>query len=248
MNFDFGTFWDYFCKTCLIFLILIVLNSILGDFSFRIKYSFPKSSSTSQELINTNVAPIQINLENQKYIKAYGEKNIYALQPMAEYSIAGLVVTKNTNFWFRDIMRNTFDDICLMDIGIVWGELAKDKNKLHKYWKFKSHKTLGQSRRLEWRSKVPQNEMYWSLGFVNSHISHTHLIPANANVMGALLKIKKNDIVKLDGYLVDIYTDKNETVAKTSMSRTDTDPTSRGYGACEDMYVKQVQIGNKVYK
>ena len=90
--------------------------------------------------------------------------------------------------------------------------------------------------------------MYWELGFVSSHISHTHLIPANANVMGALLKIKKNDIVKLDGYLVDIYTDKSETVAKTSMSRTDTDPTSRGSGACEDMYVKQVQIGNKIYK
>ena len=135
-----------------------------------------------------------------------------------------------------------------MDIGIVWGDLAKDKHKLHKYWKFKSHKTLGQSRRLEWQSKVPYNEMYWELNYVNSHISHTHLIPANPNVMGALLTIKKNDIVKLDGYLVDIYTDKSETVAKTSMSRTDTDPTSRGYGACEDMYVKLVQIGNKIYK
>ena len=66
--------------------------------------------------------------------------------------------------------------------------------------------------------------------------------------MAGLLSIKKNDIVKLDGYLVDIYTDKNELVARTSMSRTDTDPTSRGSGACEDMYVKQVQIGNKIYK
>ena len=49
-------------------------------------------------------------------------------------------------------------------------------------------------------------------------------------------------------HLVDIYTDKSELVARTSMSRTDTDPTSRGSGACEDMYVKQVQIGNKIYK
>lgn len=248
MDFDFGNIWNYFCKACLIFFIIIIFNSILGDILFRTKYSFPKISTTSQEIINTNNAPVQINLENQKYIKAYGEKNIYALQPMAKYSISGLVVTKNTNFWFRDIMRNSFDDICLMDIGIVWGDLAKNKNRLHKYWKFKSHKTLGQSRRLEWRSKVPYEEMYWELGFVSSHISHTHLIPANANVMGALLKIKRNDIVKLDGYLVDIYTDKSETVAKTSMSRTDTDPTSRGSGACEDMYVKQVQIGNKIYK
>ena len=144
-------------------------------------------------------------------------------------------------------MRNQFDDICLMDLGIVWGDLANDRKELYKHWKFKSHKTLGQARQLEWRSKPPHNTP-WTLGYVSSHISHTHLIPANYNVMGGLLRIKKNDIVKLDGYLVDIYTDKSELVARTSMSRTDTDPTSRGSGACEDMYVKQVQIGNKIYK
>ena len=90
--------------------------------------------------------------------------------------------------------------------------------------------------------------MPWELGFVSSHISHTHLIPANPNVMGGLLAIKKNNIVKIDGYLVDIYTDKSELIAKTSMSRTDTDATSRGSGACENMYVRQVQIGNKIYR
>lgn len=245
---DLSKIWDLFCKLCLIILILMIFNSILGDILFRIKYSYPKLSSTSTQTINTKDAPIQKDLKQEKYIKAYGEKNIYALKLQSEYSISGLVVSKNTNFWLRDVMRNNFDDICLMDIGIVWGDLAQNKNRLHKYWKFKSHKTLGQSRRLEWRSKVPYEEMYWDLSFVNSHISHTHLIPANPNVMGGLLQIKKNDIVKLDGYLVDIYTDKSETVALTSMSRYDTDTSSRGYGACEDMYVKQVQIGDKIYK
>ena len=245
---DFNRVWNWFCKGCLILLILIIINSILGDILFRIKYSFPKIADTSQNIINTQNEPVQNNLADSNYIKAYGEKNIFALKPQAEYSIAGLVVTKNTNFWFRDIMRSTFDDICLMDIGIVWGELAKDKQKLYKNWKFKSLKTLGESRRLEWCSKVTTATMPWDLSYVSSHISHTHLIPANPNIMGALLRIKKNDIVKIDGYLVDIYTDKNELVAKTSLSRTDTDPTSRGSGACEDMYVKQVQINNKIYR
>lgn len=245
---NFGRIWNWFCKVCLILLILISINSILGDILFRIKYSFPKVSETTQNVINTQKNPIQNNLTNSSYIKAYGEKNIFILKPQAEYSIAGMVVTKNTNFWVRDIMRTSFDDICLMDIGIVWGELAADKQKLYKNWKFKSLKTLGESRRLEWRSKVPADTMPWSLNFVSSHISHTHLIPANANVMGALLTIKINDIVKFDGYLVDIYTAKNQLVANTSLSRTDTDPTSRGSGACEDMYVKQVQINNKIYR
>lgn len=244
---DFNTLWNWFCKLCLIAVILIFINSILGDILFRIKYSFPKISGTTQEIIDTTKNPVQNNLNNAEYIKAYGEKGIYALLPQAEYSISGMVVTKNTNFWFRDIMRNKFDDICLMDLGIVWGDLANDRKKLYKNWKFKSHKTLGQSRRLEWRSRPPHNSP-WALSYVSSHISHTHIIPANYNVMGGLLSIKKNDIVKLDGFLVDIYTDKSQLIARTSMSRTDIDPTSRGSGACEDMYVKQVQIGNKIYK
>ena len=145
-------------------------------------------------------------------------------------------------------MRSEFDDVFLIDLGIVWGELASKPKELHKHWKFKSTKTLGQARQLQWRAKPPYNNTYWDLNYVSSHVSHTHIIPANANVMGALLKVKKNDIVKIDGYLVDIYNGKGNTLGKSSLSRTDTDATSRGYGACEEMYAKQVQIGNKVYK
>ena len=234
--------WNWFCKVSFIAFILICLNSILGDAMFRLQYSFPKVTSTSAQQIDTFSEPIQIDLRNNDIITAKGDKNRFILRPQAKYTLSGLVLAKNTNFWFRDIMRSTFDDICLMDIGVAWGELAVDKNILYKHWKFKSYKSLGQSRRLEWRSKPPYDNTVWDLGYVSSHVSHTHLIPKNANVMGALLTIKKNDIVKLDGYLVDIYTDKNELVARTSMSRHDRDSTSRGSGACEDMYVTQVQI------
>ncbi len=245
---EFTDIWNTFSKICLFAFILICLNSIIGDAMFRLKYSFPHASYTTIEKINIQNEPTQINLEPKKYLNVFGEKGRYRLEPQAKYSLSGLVVARNTNFWFRDIMRSTFDDLCLMDIGIVWGDLAQDKTKLYKHWKFKSYKTLGQGRRLEWRTKPPYDDMPWSVGFVSSHVSHTHLIPANANVMAALLKIKKNDIVKLDGYLVDIYTDNGEVVAKSSLSRLDTDATSRGYGSCEDMYVEQVQIKNKIYK
>ncbi len=240
--------FDWFCKICLLIFIGLCLNSMLGDFLFWANNSFPKVTETTTEKIITKDEPVQKQLSGKKYIKVYGEKYPFVLNYQAKYSISGLVVTKNSNFWFRDVMRSKFDDICLIDFGIVWGELSADKEKLYKHWKFKSSKTLGQSRRLEWRSKPPYNDMPWTLDYVSSHISHTHMIPKNKNIMGALLKIKKNDIVKIDGYLVDIYTDKSETIAKTSLSRTDNDPISRGYGACEDMYVTQVQIGDKIYR
>ena len=245
---NYNDIWNWFCKLCMIALILIVINSLLGDLLFRIKYSFPKISATSDQIINTKQDPVQINLKQEKYIKAYGEKNVYALKPQAKYSLSGLVVSKNTNFWFRDVMRNSFDDIALLDLGIVWGDLAADKKTLYKNLKFKSTKTLGEARQLQVRCRKSCSDIPWGISYVDTHLSHTHLIPANANIMGGLLRIKKNDIVRLDGYLVDIYTDKGETVALTSLSRGDKNTTSRGYGACEDMYVKQVQIGNKIYK
>ena len=211
------------------------------------QYSFPKVSEITENVIKTQQDPIQKEITDSKYIKVKGEKNKYFINPQAKYSISGLVVAKNNNFWFRDVMRSDFDDICLIDFGIVWGNLARDKNELYKYWKFKSKKTLGQSRQLEWRSKCSLNQQPWTLDYFNSHVAHTHMIPANTNVMAALLKIKKNDYIKLDGYLVDIYDKDFQIIAKTSLSRYDTNPTSRGYGACENMYVKSVQIGDKIY-
>lgn len=240
--------FKWFCGISFFIMLLIILNSIIGDLKFRLQYSFPKVTEITQKTISTYNDPIQTSVKETKYIKTQGEKNKFALKAEAEYSISAIVLTTNSNFWFRDIMRSKFDDICLLDLGLAWGELADDPDKLYKHWKFKSIKTLGQSRRLEWRAKPPYDDIGWNLDYVSSHVAHTHIIPANANVMGALLKIKKNDIVKLDGYLVDIYTDKSELIAKTSLSRTDRDATSRGSGACEDMYVTQVQIGNKIYR
>ncbi len=244
---DFEDIWKWFCRFSLITFIIIVINSILGDILFR-KFSFPHVSSVTQSPIDTYNDPIQNMLDNAKYMKVNGEKHKYAIQPQAEYSLSGLVVAKNNNFWFRDVMRSEFDDVFLMDLGVAWGELASNPKELYKHWKFKSFKTLGQSRRLQWQSKPPYDRANWGIDYVSSHVSHTHIIPANANVMGALLKIKKNDIVKIDGYLIDIYNEKGDTLGRSSLSRTDTDATSRGYGACEEMYAKQVQIGNKVYK
>ncbi len=240
--------FERFCQLSLIIVIAVILTSTVKDISFRMKYSSPSVSSYSNTQIETANNPIQINLNGKDYIKVNGEVGIYVLKLQAEYSISGLVVAKNSNFWLRGLMRNKFDDVCLLDLGIVWGDLAVDKRLLYKNIKFKSVKTLGEMRQLQPKCKKHYcKDFPWSMNYFNTHLSHTHLIPANSNVMSALLTIKENDIVKLDGYLVDIYTDKSEVIAKTSLSRTDTNPTSRGYGACEDMYVTKVQIGYKIY-
>lgn len=241
--------FDIFCKLSLIFMVFVCLNSLAGDLLFRLQYCNPKYSYTAKSSVSAQNEPIQQNLKGNDYIEVFGEKHSYLLNLQAKYSISAIVLTKNTNFWFRDLMRSRFDDICLIDLGLAWGDLVSNKEKLYKYWKFRSYKTLGMGRRLEWQGKYPSDDGIMSIEYVSSHVAHTHIIPANSNVMSALLKIKKNDLIKLDGYLVDILdAETKQIIAKTSLSRTDTDSTSRGYGACEDMYVERVQINDKVYE
>lgn len=222
---------------------------MMGDFIFKIQHLNPKITSTATELINTQGMPIQNNIPKDEQVsitRSSDKNNIFVLKPQAEYILSGLVVAKNTNFFLRDVLYSDFDEICIMDLGIVWGEIAT-KQYVNRHLKFRSVKTLGFARQLQYRAKN-YNTLPHEWSYISSHLSHTHIIPANSNVTKALVKIKPYDIVKLEGYLVDIYKENGETVALTSLSRFDENNTSRGYGACEDMLVTSVQIGNKIYK
>jgi len=247
--------WEWFCKISMVIMAVLLLNSIIGDLQFRAMYSFPQVSATAKTAINPHNDPVQINLKKTEFFPASGEKKKFILEKQAKYSISGLTVATNTNFFLRDVLRSDFDDLFLMDIGLTWGDLA-DKSIVKKYFNFKSKKTLGSARTLYPNPKgcylntvcYASSGSYKNFSYLQNHFSHTHLTPASANVMKALLTIKKWDVVRLDGYLVDVYNDKSEVIAKTSLSRDDTNATSRGYGACEVMYVTRVQIGDKVYK
>lgn len=239
-----------FCNICFIIMVCILGYSFLGDLSFKLKHAFPQMTEATYKEINTEEEPVQTMLQKDGLKLERGENDYteYAYDKIAEYSLSGMIVAINTDFWLRGLMRNDFDNVSLMDIGIVWGKIA-DKDYVKKYLKFKSEKT-STARWLRYRYECRGNDC---LGFdyIKSHVAHTHLVPANDNIMSALLTLKKYDKVKLDGYLVDLYFSKGGK-AITSISRTDNNAGSRGRnnggGACEIMLVKQVQIEERIYR
>ena len=237
------------CYICTIIMSLLLFNSLMGDLFFKLRHLNPKPTTTTQEILSVAEDPIQVMLTKDEAttISRRTDKNrVFNLLPQAKYSITGMLVAKNTNFFLRDVLHSDFDEICLIDFGLVWGEIAS-KKYVQNNLKFKSVKTLGFARQLEYRAKN-FNTLPHSWKYIKTHLSHTHLIPANSNVTKALMSVKKYQVVKLEGYLVDIYKENGDTVALTSLSRFDENSTSRGYGACEDMFVTSVQIGNKIYK
>ena len=62
-----------------------------------------------------------------------------------------------------------------------------------------------------------------------THVSHTHAIPATKNVKKALNAIQKGQVVKLDGYLVDVFDNRYDRFAMSSLSLSDENESSRGY-------------------
>ena len=237
------------CYICTIIMSLLLFNSLMGDLFFKLRHLNPKPTTSTQEILSVAEEPVQVMLTKDEAttISRRTDKNrVFNLLPQAKYSITGMLVAKNTNFFLRDVLHSDFDEICLIDFGLVWGEIAS-KKYVQNNLKFKSVKTLGFARQLEYRAKN-FNTLPHSWKYIKTHLSHTHLIPANSNVTKALMSVKKYQVVKLEGYLVDIYKENGDTVALTSLSRFDENSTSRGYGACEDMFVTSVQIGNKIYK
>jgi len=234
--------------------IFCLLFAGINEIGFNLKYIHSSVSSYAIQKINVHQEPIQIEPSSQKPFQYYGvNKEEYTVIPMADYSISALVVAKNTNVWLRGIMNSDFDNIALMDLGLLCGDVANSEF-LH-YVRFRSKKNLGSARELRpmpvWGNSWQDVQHYLesknlSLDYFFTHMSHVHLIPANNNVMSALKSLKYKDAVKLDGYLVDL--DHNGPFTKTSLSRSDTNATSRGNGACEVMYVKKVQIETRIYE
>jgi len=235
--------------------LVVLLIAGFNELNFRLRYIFPPVYVSTYQKIDVSQEPIQIEPASSPqflFTARNGEK--YDILPMADYSISAIVVAKNSNLWLRGIMNSHFDNIALIDLGLLCGNVANDETL--KYVRFRSKKTLGSARELR---PMPNYFKSWqavndylisknlSLDYLFSHMSHVHVIPANDNVMSALSRLHKRDFVKLEGYLVDMdyY---GSTLSKTSLSRSDTNPTSRGYGACEVMYVARIQIGNKIYK
>ena len=232
--------------------IILLIFIFRGFITYWLKFGIAIPSEYTYDSIITTQDPVQINYtEEEKISKTFTyhsliNKNTMEVIPQAHYVLSAMVVSTNHDFLF---ISKFFDSAALYDLGATWGNLA-DKNTYKRY--FKSYNTkieLTGARKLywSWRYDTPYDASY-----IQSHISHSHIIPANRNIMAAMLKLKQFQIVKIEGELVDMnYYDKSLQMPMryyTSLSRTDVDENSRGSGACETIYVTKIQIGDKIYK
>lgn len=160
--------------------------------------------------------PIQVDLDHP--ISAM--KDGWRLDGVARYDITAVVLSKRS-YWF-DYMS----DLSPLDLALGWGSMSIPS--------LIEDVSISQSGRF----------YFWSFGGrtglskedVAPVSANVHIIPANSEVAHLVAQIREGDVVRLQGFLVDL-TSPEGGVIRSSRTRNDT-----GAGACEVFLVTGVDL------
>jgi len=144
------------------------------------------------------------------------------------YDIEALVVS--TKKYSGISLADKLSDI---DVALAWGKVAEYNDRIDFHW--------SQSGRwYHWRAK--SYEEIAPVGGereVNVHSSNNHLIPMDESLRAAIKTIKKGDHIRIKGYLVNV--DAVNRDMKTFTWHSSTSREDGGGGACEIIYVKDIE-------
>lgn len=152
-------------------------------------------------------------------------KGEMTIEPRAAFDISARVASDE---------RYRADDgafLVPVDLVMTWGKLPEEP--------YRSKVSYGQMARFyAWHTSSPDLD----LRYVESHSANMHMIPANDNVRRALLAVGGGDPVRVQGLLVNARR-ADGFYWNSSLTRQDT-----GQGACELVWVEEIQIGRKIYR
>lgn len=161
-------------------------------------------------------APRQSPVASQKPLRVQG----YRLTPRAQLDLRARVLSRE-DYWL-----GAEADLSPVDLALGWGEMS-DQAVLDRI-------EVSQSGR--WYYTRYERPAPISDGQIIRHSGNMHIVPADAYVERQLKKVRKGDIVRARGLLVDIDHPSGFRW-RTSLTREDT-----GGGSCEIFYLERLQI------
>ena len=165
--------------------------------------------------------PVQTNIADARTITVAGDKGDVKLTLLAEYVVEGVVKGRKK---YSDYPSQ----ISRYDFALAWGDLNKSEIDEH----IKYH----QSGR--WYSFQLLPSCPVGIDYVARHSANVHLIHQDQEILRQIKKVRKNDYVRLEGYLVEAQFESGPW--RSSLTRDDT-----GNGACEIMYVTGVVVNGQ---
>ncbi len=181
------------------------------------------------DMIDVFSEPVQTTVDDDTPFQRTIKNGEVTITPIAQYAISGVVVgtKKYSSGWESEI--------CPIDVAIIWGELTKPHVRA----------TMKYSQSNRWVYYQWSSECTIDQGYIESHCSNNHCIPANEKIKKALFQIKKEDQLRLEGNLVQIKGTKKGSEIWWNSSTVRTDSLN---GACEIIVVTRVRINEKVFE
>ena len=230
MNTPLRSVTRFLSRTSFILSIAVGISGLVCYLSWSKKGILPRSSEILSELRED---PVQTNISLPSFRFDYRGAT-YIVQPVAEYSLRGLVVTHNNTTGIGDMYHDK-NSVDLKDACVIWGE-----NTLHELYKKVSFWSE------PWTCFYQAKDDDTFEEFRGDQLSNNHLLAATPEVADRIRSIHIGDQIAFDGYLVNYYpVGFPENIRKTSLVRTDT-----GNGACEVVFVKNIAIlkrGNPIW-
>ena len=207
-----------FIKYFLILDLLLLLTSIWRS------DLLPPATDLDPILFNE---PVQTQVTQAPFTTKSNNIN-YSIQPLYEYDLVGLVVSKHdANTWWDYIHKEWNDNLNIVDLCVVWGNNVR--NNVYQEIDFSS----GQ---FTCNFSTHSSEAF--AAFDQSAISNNHLLTDKASVAKKMRTVRVGDQIHFRGHLVEYSHNQGFAFKRgTSTVRTDT-----GNGACETVFIDHFEI------
>lgn len=202
--------------------LLLIVSFGVTLYASKKRLRLPDESDLRSELDNP---PEQSEVSERAFKLAWKGED-YVVYPVADYSVTGLVVTRNDIGAFTDIYH-TSNSVDVVDVCLIWGGNAREE--VYRNVEFWSE---------PFSCWVRPKTQEAASEFANDELSNTHLLAENESIARRLSSIRLGDQIRLHGKLVNYHpAGFSEALRKSSTRRDD-----QGNGACEVMYVQGVEI------
>lgn len=205
--------------------VLVVGALAFGAWRFVLPLAWSTAASTPVFLERE---PVQEPIEPPERVTVTRGGRTFVIEKLYRYEHSGEVLSATA---YDLAWTNDFFDV---DVGTIWGptrEALKQRFTFQQMGRF-----------LFWRTETePTQEERLE---VTRHIANNHLIPAegSAHLSRAVRFVREGDVVRIKGALVRILDEGGVVLASSSVVRDDT-----GDGACEIVWVDELQINSRVF-
>jgi hypothetical protein len=204
------------------FVLPAALLALAASFVFR--YRLPDKSLILEPLLQN---PVQTSDGVPEPFDVTRKGITYTVTPLFSYELWGMIVSYHDSASIVDISHRQWKDfINTKDLCVIWGRNVE--SGVYKRMTFRN-------RDFTCFYRYPDRET--GRLFTENALSNNHILPADPLVADSVLKARKGDQVHFKGWLVSYGIKGTPYARRSSTVRTD-----RGNGACEVVYVTELEI------